>query len=1088
MLPTARPTPSPVRAAAAAPEGRPHHEAALLFWLQAACGARPASASLVAGGASSPSTDAADAVAAPQEAIVKTSASRDSSPAPSPPPPRQDGEDAEAPPAPEPPYVATVESAVAAATAADADAAPVAQSPPTHAADAARPRCRLRVVDAMPLFDAILTGRLGPIAVDVQLHGHTRLLHHPQQFEAALQAYEVQSVSAAREALSCVQPFFMLCRTAEQLTNAGTACDTASLPSAPVLYTMDPSNHYPVLPLLAQLLRSTHVMKLLLHSRLLYRLLFLFLGTDRVEANNVVDVPTCTELGQQLRPSVASLLCSTAQKQQPHSQQQPVECLSDIAAALPEDARRLLDHEARSLAQPPQTASKQQYHEQELADGTPPSSAAPRLVDSDDDDDDGAGSSSEDEWRAADNNGGSGSGGGGGGDGGRSASTLALEGEAADAVQLLRRLQPLAEQPLHHSRADDGHAHVHEAGVKRRAQQQQQQQRRHRRIEGRVPPPGRSAIRADVVTLADVHRGLRAVTLLYHHVLAVLVDPHEPAATTASGDAAPRRNFGPSELAALRTHTLFLCELMSYHGLLLNDSATHAVLEELEAQRAAIADVGRRAAAALHAGAAGGVEDWTAELVQQSLARLPLGGRPTPQPNAVGVDLLRYLAREAKCCSGAEADALSLGCQLVCAWMAYADRVAMTNRLRDMACKVGDRVRVRVLERPRDAVDASSSVSARVCYSVHPKWELHNTSTGRVFSALPNVQNLSKLPPHTTFAVHALHTTHDGGAAPTTDDVDRWLALAEAGAAASSPTATRPLLLPEHPQWTLRHLYRAPPGCVLLAFDYNQLELRLLAHLSGDAALQAHLSANVDVLALVTATVLHLPSAAHVQAQQRQAVKVIVYGLLYGMGPELMDLRLEKLRGESAAAAHDAAGADPGARAGSAEVRDTAAPAPAPAPLSARDLLARFYYAYPRIKSYLHNTRQEALHNFTVATLSGVKSLASEADAGRRKQRAVALAVQGGAADVLQSAMSCVHRQRHTLLPFLPAAPLALVMSVHDELVYAVPRVAVDEVARGVQRVLEDQTRVLHLSVPLPVSVKLGPTLGDLTDYRPDGS
>ncbi|KAG5477739.1 hypothetical protein LSCM1_05037 [Leishmania martiniquensis] len=1154
----AKATPSPPSAETPLHSRRTRQELALLFWLEAACAAPEPRTPTPADCASAPlsSTGASVTTSVVVTAKRKSTESR----APPPPPlegpaeqhPRHGGAPTEHAPSLKA-LIAAGEAAAAASSAppeqaltavpssppgevegggdggglARAAVPPdnhrtVSSSPPPQLVGDRGPRRRLVVADALPLFGALLGGRLGPVAVDVQLQGHTRLLRHPQQFEAALQAYERQSAGELREALSGVQPFFLLCNgggadlrwTPLGASEGGMHDDghpqPALGPEAPpaslVLYTMHPAKDYPILPLLAQLLRAPQVTKLLLHSRLLYRLLFLFLGTDRVDLCSVVDLPTWTALGQQLRPSLATLF---------HLPTEGVERLSQVSAALPSEAQQLLDEETQSIAQEPlqeQPSLDKAWH-----------------VRNDDDSESG----SVEEGRIDSSSGADDTEDGGemGRDVGGTSQMGVAEDEPIDAVQLLHRIQPLAEQPLNGNNGSGSGAATlrsgsaaRTAGVKRRLLRSHQPYRRHRQDSG--PPPS-SASYADTSALADICYGLKAVTLFFTHVLARLLDLVDPGATgaaasllgiaalpqatarcgsvaLASPTSAVRYRLSPSELCALRTYADFLCELMAYHGVFVNDAAMHEMLRMLDVQMATIEDLGRRVAAALltnrEATAFGAAPreakclEWSIETVHECLAWLTGAATPSETPRALDVNYLRLLEAQARSSIDARAAELRLGCQLVCAWIAYQDRAAAKARLQDVFRKVSDRLHVRVLEHPRaaptsscaTASGASGAPAPQVCYSIHPDWVLHNTSTGRIFSALPNVQNLPRQSPRTTFPIHALSTTqsssdsrcgdeslHPSGyvGPPAVEDVDRWLSLAEAGAADQESPA--PLLFPEHPQWTLRHLYRAPPGCVLVSFDFNQLELRLLAHLSGDAALQEHLSANVDVLACVTASVLRLPSIDRVHPQQRQAIKVVVYGLLYGMGPDSMDLRIRKISEDFAAEKQQQQQSGEGKAAST-----------APTPISARDLLKRFYHVYPRIERYLRETRQEALHSFAVETLSGRKSLVAETDANRRKQRAVAQAVQGGAADVLHSAMRAVHQQRHSLLPYLPAAPLALVMTIHDELVYAVPRVAVEEVVRGVQRILEDQARQLRLTVPLPVSVRVGHSFGELTEFH----
>ncbi|KAG5478219.1 hypothetical protein CUR178_04933 [Leishmania enriettii] len=1123
---------------------RAREESALLFWLEAACAAPPEPpAPTIADCASAPSSSTGATAATP--VVVTTNREPSGGRAPAPP---LEGLPEHHARLDDAPAECTASPEALAAAAAAATSSPLAQtltaaplSPPgevrgdgdacgpTRTADlldnprtersiqppplarGTGPRRHLVVADAMPLFGALLAGLLGPVAVDVQLQGHTRLLKHPQQFEAALKAYERQSAGELREALSSVQPFFLLCNAGGgadlrvvHSEASGTGIDGDGHPqpalgpeapsTSPVIYTMHPAKNYPVLPLLAQLLRAPQVTKLLLHSRLLYRLLFLFLGTDRVDLCSVVDLLTWAALGQQLQPSLASLF---------HLPLKGIECLSQMSAVLPSEAQQLLDEETQSIAQ--QWLQEQLSLEEAWLMRSKDGSGSDRRE----------GASADSSSAADDSEDGTEIGHDEGGTTRAVTEDQEAEDEPIDAVQLLHRIQPVTEQPLNgHSGSGAASINVgsaaRTAGVKRRLSRSSQQQRRRRHNRG---PPPFSSSHADSSALADICYGLKAVSLFFTHVLSRLLDVVDPGATGMAGPlvgvagaspaSAVRYRFSPSELCALRTYADFLCELMAYHGVFVNDTVTHEILAMLDAQMATIEDLGLRVAAALLAttepaafGAApteAKCRKWCMETVLECLARLAGAATPSEVPRVPNVHCLRLLAAQARHSSDVRAAQLRLGCQLVCTWIAYLDRATAKSRLHDVFSKVSDKLHVRVLVQPCDAAasscaatsTASTAPMSQVSYSVHPDWVLHNTSTGRIFSAQPNVQNLPKQPPHTTFPIHALSTTQSSKSgcgdeslrpygyvdSPSVEDVDRWLSLAEAGLADHASPAPS-LLVPEHPHWTLRHLYCAPPGCVLVSFDFNQLELRLLAHLSGDAALKEHLSSNVDVLALVTASVLRLPSIQRVHPQQRQAIKVVVYGLLYGMGPESMDLRIRKMSEELATAEQHQ------------QPREGEALSSAPAPISARDLLKRFYHVYPRVESYLRETRQEALRSFAVETLSGRKSLVAEADANRRKQRAVAQAVQGGAADVLHSAMRAVHQQRHSLLPCLPAAPLALVMSIHDELVYAVPRVAIEQVVRGVQRILEDQARVLRLAVPLPVSVRVGHSLGELTEFH----
>ncbi|KPI86977.1 putative DNA polymerase theta (polymerase domain only) [Leptomonas seymouri] len=989
-----------------------------------------------------------------------------------------------------------------------------ANAPPLSSS---RPNRHLAVHDVMPLYDALLAGQLGPVVLDVQLQGHTRLLQHPQQFKATLQGYEKQSAGPLREALRNVQPFFLLCHHAVEgrsshspsfslqqvadnarVATTGTAAPPSSTPTAAVLptqvlYTMDPSSNYPVVPLLAQLLHSPSVTKVLLHSRLLYRLLFLFLGTDRVDIQQVVDLTTWSELGRQLRPSLATMYAIPVDG---------VVELANVQSALPNEVRQLLEEEMCTMAQQRRPALRGWQHTNEdetdastTEDASEDQSVVSSLYEDrsesggnssgSSDDDDGILNEATKVPDARDT----------GKCGGEED-----ESSGEDAVRLLHTIVPIDRQPLHSVTA------ASKGGSAKRPRQRPRHGHRRPGRQKRCLRLGNSS--TDNGALASVYHDLKSLTMFYTEVLPKFLDnvtgtvaPSAQAhmASFASSPPSPavRCRLSPSEWCVQRTYAEFLCEAMTYHGVFVNDSVYYGMKTALGEQLQALEDLAEHVLAVLERGSSRNPDSvqtsvaacMTAEHIRQCLARGPAAMLLTAHPK-LDVSLLHALAKEAAAQQDTEgAVQLRLSCQLVCIWIAFQERTEVKQKITDMFGKVADRVQARVLEHPHDITTAASAVDRRrspsswseMCFSVHPTWTLHNASTGRIFSTLPNVQNLSRKPQLTTFTVRTLHATQAQGSetpplpygavdVPLAEDVERWVRLTNVDAHASA------LLFLEQPRWTMRHLYRAPPGCVLASFDFNQLELRVLAQLSGDATLQQHLSSSVDVLTLTTASLLQLPSADCVQPHQRQAVKVIVYGLLYGMGPKAMEERIRRLQQESPLSAQG--NVDGG---GDNTNRNTAGRV---VPLTAHQLIARFHQVYPRVEGYLREVRQEGLHHFSVETLSGRKSLAHATDANRRKQRAVAQAIQGGAADIVLCAMRAVHQQRHTILPYLPAAPLALVMAIHDELIYAVPRIAVDAVARTVKRILENQARAMRLAVPLLVSVRVGKNCGALEEYR----
>ncbi|KEG10521.1 DNA polymerase theta (polymerase domain only) [Trypanosoma grayi] len=485
-----------------------------------------------------------------------------------------------------------------------------------------------------------------------------------------------------------------------------------------------------------------------------------------------------------------------------------------------------------------------------------------------------------------------------------------------------------------------------------------------------------------------------------------------------------------SAVCRLETRVTFLCEVMSYHGMFIEKRLHDDMLHDLDTQVAALIEEGNKVLRAVVPRDGDNdvdmetatARDLVVLLLKQQQGSLPRGeGRWEQQLQ----DLSARLAEKG-----------DSGGNVAHIWLALQERLAFRRSLREIFSN-GARIHARLFAVPElttgsgnDTDDCRSADSEaakhRLFFSVHPSWVVHHASTARLYCSKPNLQTLPKKPSLCRYAL---------------------------------PSSTATTIL-SNPEWTLRHLYGAPPECSLLSFDFNQIELRVLAHLSGDALLVEQLRGGVDVLAEMARRIIGLHRPEDVQPYMRQAVKVVVYGLLYGMGPELMDQRLRQLYAES--------------------LVDTSTAATERPPLSALQFLHAFNRCYPGVRGFLKNTRLRAFHERSCVTLSGVWSLSGELDDNRRKQSSVSLAIQGGAAVILHHAMLEVHERRHEFVPYFPAAPVALVMSVHDELVYVVPDSAVGILAPKIKQVLERQATALSLSVPLPVSVKGGKTLGTL--------
>ncbi|MGC1730978.1 MAG: DNA polymerase I [Steroidobacteraceae bacterium] len=233
----------------------------------------------------------------------------------------------------------------------------------------------------------------------------------------------------------------------------------------------------------------------------------------------------------------------------------------------------------------------------------------------------------------------------------------------------------------------------------------------------------------------------------------------------------------------------------------------------------------------------------------------------------------------------------------------------------------------------------------------------------------------------------------------------------------------------------IRQAFIAPEGHVLLAADYSQIELRIMAHLSGDASLRAAFAADHDVHQATAAEVFGVGPEA-VTPDQRRTAKVINFGLIYGMSPFGLARNLGIERG------------------------------------AAQQYVERYFQRYPGVKRFMDETRASARQAGYVETVFGRRLYLPDIRSGNPQLRqyaersAINAPMQGTAADIIKHAMIAVHDWcRRT------DSPARLIMQVHDELVLEVRAGAEEEVAAAVR---ERMVNAAHLSVPLKADVGWG--------------
>jgi DNA polymerase I len=279
-----------------------------------------------------------------------------------------------------------------------------------------------------------------------------------------------------------------------------------------------------------------------------------------------------------------------------------------------------------------------------------------------------------------------------------------------------------------------------------------------------------------------------------------------------------------------------------------------------------------------------------------------------------------------------------------------------------------------------------------------------------------------KLPGQIDEVTGRIHTTYQQGVAAT------------GRLSSSDPNLQNiPIRTPEGRR--IRQAFVAAPGYRLVAADYSQIELRIMAHLSGDASLLSAFTEDRDVHQATAAEVLGVPLA-EVSADQRRSAKAVNFGLIYGMSAFGLARQLGIGRGE------------------------------------AQRYVDRYFERYPGVRRYMDETRNQARELGYVETVYGrrlyLPDIRSRNAALRQyaERSAINAPMQGTAADIIKRAMITVDS-------WLARSGTAarLIMQVHDELVLEVAEEAVETTVGELRR---HMVQAAELSVPLKVDVGIG--------------
>ncbi len=233
----------------------------------------------------------------------------------------------------------------------------------------------------------------------------------------------------------------------------------------------------------------------------------------------------------------------------------------------------------------------------------------------------------------------------------------------------------------------------------------------------------------------------------------------------------------------------------------------------------------------------------------------------------------------------------------------------------------------------------------------------------------------------------------------------------------------------------IRHAFIPDDGHVYVAGDYSQIELRMVAHISGDERLREAFSAGEDIHSITAASIFGC-SPAEVMPEMRRRAKEINFGIIYGMGPY-------KLAGRIGVGLK-----------------------------MARQYLEDYYRTYAGVRRYMEELPERAKKEGFVTTILGRKRFLPDLNNPNKiaeqaaKRMAVNTTIQGSAADIMKLAMIRLHRAIKE-----KQLPAKMIMQVHDELVLEVSEDAAEKAAALLKKEMEN---VYPLSVPLVVDTAIG--------------
>ncbi len=255
----------------------------------------------------------------------------------------------------------------------------------------------------------------------------------------------------------------------------------------------------------------------------------------------------------------------------------------------------------------------------------------------------------------------------------------------------------------------------------------------------------------------------------------------------------------------------------------------------------------------------------------------------------------------------------------------------------------------------------------------------------------------------------------------------------------------------------IRKSFIAPKGKVILGADYSQIELRILAHLSGDEALKKAFQGGIDIHVMTAAKIFNVPLK-DITKEQRGVGKTMNFATLYGQGPRALSQQLKV---------------------------DYA---------TAREYIAEYFEQFPKVKEWMQTVLEGAYKNGYAETIWGRRRYFPELKSPNKmfqaagERQAINHPIQGTQADMIKKAMVEINKELTgdselgtAKTSNLKPVTCNLILQVHDELLFECNENSVAETAQMVKQKMET---ALKLDVPVIVDLKTGPNWGEMTPLK----